>query len=210
MKIYRQTYKKIRKFRRHFQLLEVMIAIFILLVCAAPAMQIYTSMFKGQQTIVRENQRDHLARLIHAKVTEQLYKRAIPLEQFVEAKQTPVDDPELEQKLKDLSYKAYYSVSIAAKTPSKGEEKPNKYLVQLVITIRDVSSNPPSRASVKQIENQDTRDTFYDYLVYIDAGGGNKKNNQAPDPKNSDQKQGTPPKSISGQSASDKTAKDNS
>lgn len=205
MKIYRQRYKKIKKFKRHFQLLEVMIAVFILLVCTAPAMQIYTSMFKRQQAFVRENQRDHLARLIHAKITEQLYKRAIPLEQFVDAKQTPVDFPELEQKFKDLSYKAYYSVANVGKIP-KGEEKPGKYLVQLVITIRDISSNPPSRYSLKQIENQDARDTFYDYLIYIDAGGGNKKNES----KNSGQKQEIPSKSGLSQSATSQTAEDNS
>ena len=55
-------------------------------------MRIYTNMFLGQEAIVRENQRDHLAHLVHASVTHQLYQNAITLDNIVQDTPMQLED----------------------------------------------------------------------------------------------------------------------
>lgn len=147
-------------------------AAFILLVCIAPTMRIFTSMYHVQQDIVRENQRDHLAHRIHAKITEMLYKRQIHLSQDSKDQTIDLPDPELIAELKKLSYNCNATLKIVDSSTPKDEEHPNQYLAQLVIKFTDLS--PRAQNKVKAIENQDAADNFYDYFIYIDAGEKNK------------------------------------
>lgn len=160
--------KKILK--RHFLLLEVMVAVFILLVCAAPAMRIYISMFKEQQAIIRENQRDHLVHLIHANITEKLYKRLIPLEEIVEGKSMRFSDSDLEKVLHDLSYECSYGLAVVHPKSEKGQEMAAFYLCKFIIKMKDVAFNPRPSSNRKRIENQDPFETVYEYYLYIDSG----------------------------------------
>lgn len=166
--------KKIRKNKRHFQLLELMVAAFILLICIAPTMRIFTSMYLSQQEIIRENQRDHLAHLIHAHVTEQLYKHQIALPQE-EGKNHPIQlsDPDLINQLKKLHYDLSGEFVIVAMHKPKGEEHADKYLAKLVIKLKDSLPKVQSKTPDKKFENQDPLETIYDYTIYIDAGAKN-------------------------------------
>ncbi len=164
--------------KRHFQLLELMVAAFILLICIAPTMRIYTSMYLSQQAIIRENQRDHLAHLVHAKFTEQLYKRLISLEEVMQSKPIVLSDPELEKLIHQCSYECEGIFSILDSKSAKGMDKPSKYLAQLVIKMRDVSSKPQKQIEDKKIENQNPAETFYDYFIYIDSGDLDSKEGQ--------------------------------
>lgn len=170
MKNYIKTLiKRIRKPRkRHFQLLELMVAAFILLICVAPTMRILTSMYLSQQEIIRENQRDHLAHLVHAKITELLYKRQIHIPVGDTNPPVPLSDPELNNELKKYSYACEATLIITDKHKPRGQEHHVKYLVQLVIKLKDVS--PKAQKMEKKYENQDPADTFYDYTIYIDSG----------------------------------------
>lgn len=166
--------KRIKSRKHHFLLLELMVAAFILLICIAPAMRIFTSIFQEQQEIIRENQRDHIAHLIHALVTEKLYKREIEFLENSEAEAIPLKDQELDEELNKYSYSAQASLTIIDSVKPKGEDYPNKYLAQLVIKLIDRSSGAESRAKAQKIINQDPSDTFYDYMIYIDAGAKSK------------------------------------
>jgi Tfp pilus assembly protein PilV len=170
MKYYKKMLKIIRK--SHFQLLEVMIAAFILLVCAIPTLRIFTNMYLSQQNIARENQRDHLAHLIHAKIIEQMYMHTISLDRVLEDHTFPLDDPSLQKKLEALQYNATYTFTVLKTRKSRKLNKPVGYFVQLIITIKDLSSIK-NRTFLKQTsENQNPLDASYDYSMYIELKQG--------------------------------------
>jgi hypothetical protein len=134
--------------KQHFQLLELMVAIFILMVCIAPTMRILTSIYQTQQAIIRDNQRDHLAHLIHAKFTEQLYKRKIALEELMDDKSIVLADPELDQLLYRTGCECNGTFTI--EQSSKKQEKPYQHLCRLMLKIKDKF-----------------QETDYDYYIYI-------------------------------------------
>lgn len=176
MKICKQKPLNKRRSKRHFQLLEIMVAIFILLICAAPAMRIYVTMFKEQQLVIRENERDHIARVLHARITEKLYKRQIPLQDLAQGKKLSIDDPDLQKRLKELSYEGAYILGIDKRSP-KDESKPaTKYLLRLFIILKDLTPQPASQTNSKKAENQDSRETVYDYYMYVSAKKDKQKN----------------------------------
>lgn len=149
------------KSKRHFQLLELMVAIFILLICVGPVMSIFTSIYRHQQEIIRENHRDHLKNMAHAKVIEHLYKKMIPLEDILQGKPITIADPELLASLRQFSYECQGTFSII-KPDLKKQERPNKYLCKLQLTMKDVSKR------AQKITNSPLEKT-YEYHVFIDA-----------------------------------------
>ncbi len=175
MKNYIKTLlKKKKSSKRHFQLLEIMVAVFILLICAAPAMRIYTNMFKQQQVVIRENERDHIARVLHSRIVERFYKRQIPLQELAQGKKFTVDDPDLQKRLKELNYEGGYIIGVVDRKP-KDENKPaTEYLLRLYIILKDLSPLSPFQSQPKKVENQDPQETIYDYYIYVDAGKDNK------------------------------------
>ena len=175
----------IRTRKRHFQLLELMVAAFILLVCIAPVMRIFTSMYLSQHEIIRQNQRDHLAHVIHAELTEQLYKRQIALPSEEKAQPIVLSDSDILDQLKKLSYQLTGELTIVNFYTPKGQDHPVKYLAKLVIKLKDISPNAQAKNSDKKFENQDPTETFYDYSIYIDAGFREKDNNQQSSDQNS-------------------------
>ncbi len=158
--------------RRHFQLLEVMVAVFLILLCAAPALRIYTNMYKEQAQVARVNQRDHMVHLIHAKVIEQLYKRTIPLDEILAGVEKPFEDEELQPELNRLKYEASYHLSILLPVREKKRATSKRLHSQLLIQMKDLS----------HLTKPDTPTVFnYAYEVYIDRGekGGGDGNQMA-------------------------------
>jgi len=168
--------KKIPTRKRHFQLLELMVAAFILLICVAPSMRIFTSMYQSQQDIVRENQRDHLAHLVHAKFTEQLYKRIISLPENKQSNPIELGDPDIQNFLKQNAFQFSGTFTLESRTP-KGQEKPSEYLGKLEIKLKDTSHRSQQKKGDQTIENRDPAETSYDYYVYIKSGEIDSENN---------------------------------
>src|SRR5215203_2963300 len=63
-----------RKLKRHFQLLEILIALFLVATCAIPIMSSFVRIYLEQRKMQDDIQRDHLLHLAHAKLIEYLYK----------------------------------------------------------------------------------------------------------------------------------------
>jgi hypothetical protein len=164
MKNYIRKTLKIQR-KSHFQLLELMIAFFILLVCIAPAMRIFTSMVKSQEETIRENQRDHLAHMIHAKFTEMLYKRQIPLGETLQENIIEIQDPVIVDFLKKLSYECSGLFVIKH---SHSED----YYAHFTLKMKDKLYKP--RLSEKKIENQDPSETVYEYDICIKTPKSNR------------------------------------
>ncbi len=160
---------RIRRHKRHFQLLELMVAAFILLICIAPTMRIFTSIYQSQQEIIRQNNRDHLAHLIHAKFIEQLYKRNIPLPEAKQSNLIVLSDPEVTQLLQQLAYK--FQGEFTLMTPiATTSGKPKKSIGKLVIQLEDTRYKPTELENKKSDDqNQNPAVTFYDYCVCIES-----------------------------------------
>lgn len=160
------TTKK-KHFRRHFQLLELMVAVFILLICIAPAMQIFTSIFKSQQEIVRENQKNHIIHLMHAKFTEQLYKRLISFEDIRNQKDINLTDPDLVELLEKSFFTCSGVFGIEKSYKPKGQDKPVEYLCKLEIKVTDkLAKQSKGKGSPSGQENPCET---YDYYIYVDT-----------------------------------------
>jgi len=151
-----------------------MVAAFILLVCIAPTMRIFTSMYVEQQEVVRDNQRDHLAHHVHSKITELLYKRELHISGATKGQTVAIEvgDGELNEQMKKLSYACEFNLVVVKSHKTKNQEHPDKFLVKMVIKLKDISPKAQVRAKngKKTYENQDPTETYYDYYVYIDAG----------------------------------------
>lgn len=167
--------------RRFFQLLEIMVAVFILLICAAPAMRIYTNTLIQEQNIVRENRRDHLIPRIHAFLTEQLHKKTISFQQISNDAEVPIRDSELEAALAKISYEGSYRFSKMKRQKKQGAPKPDRYLVKLTIILKDLSVRQKKPEAKSEVDPGKSAENEYDYLIYIDAAEENDLINQADD-----------------------------
>ncbi len=142
-----------------------MVAIFLLLVCAAPMLHIYTYLFKEQQALLRTYQQDHWVHLIHAKITEQMYKRQIPFEDLLQGKSGIQVDGELKKELDPLGFGCTYTLK-ATKTPSKKKEEITRYLCELVIKMEDLWKKPTKETEAKDKKEEESP---YIYFIYIQS-----------------------------------------
>lgn len=161
-------------------------AAFILLICIAPTMRIFTSMYLSQNSIIRENQRDHLAHMTHGKITEMLYKRQIPMDGGLDSRVIPITDPDLNELLQKSFFSSQGTLEIIKSHTPRGKEKPDKYLGKIVVKMKDMTYRPNKNAKPNKVEEKDPSETCYEYIVYVDAGAlndkGKNKNSSPSDP----------------------------
>lgn len=146
-----------------------MVAMLILLVCIAPAMRIFTNIFRSQQEIIRENQKDHLAHLVHMRTTEKLYKREISLDDIKEKKEILSLADEDIRKFNEsnfLEFNGFLSIESTHKTKIDGKMKPITYLCKLEITVTDKSVKQEKKDSFNIPKS--ASDT-YAYYIFIDT-----------------------------------------
>lgn len=127
--------------RRHFQLLEVMIAVFLVVACALPALNAYVNMNKVQSDQVRLHQRDHLVHLLYSQLVEDLYRNRIQWADIQEGKQSELDEDlckDVYDQFKKHSYQCFYRLSKRQSKEENDPNQPNHYLIQLDITIKDL------------------------------------------------------------------------
>ncbi|MCE2982463.1 MAG: hypothetical protein LW832_02740 [Parachlamydia sp.] len=126
-----------KKSKRHFQLLEVLIAIFLIVICALPAMHIFTKIYEGQTKGLRINQRDHLTHLIHAKIVEKLYKQEIPFEEILAGKQEKFEEASLKGELDKLQYEASYKIKFIDPAKEKKQQEASELIGEIAIVMLD-------------------------------------------------------------------------
>lgn len=123
---------KRRAFKRHFQLLEILIALFLVATCAIPVMGSFVSIYLEQRKMQEEIHLDHLMHLAHAKFVEHLYRegaKGSSLKELIDA--TSITLPVLDgwQALEEQSnYVFFYKL-----TKEKPQEVKNKLLLQIEI-----------------------------------------------------------------------------
>lgn len=138
-----------RQLKRHsFQLLEIMVAAFLVVVCAAPVIRIYSTIYVQQQKIAEINSLNRIVHHIHFLLIEKMYKHAIPMEQILSTQRFPVEENEVKEPLQKLGYHAFYTFSDYQKKGVKKKEegdKPVQNLVTLTVTLTPHHSRPTDR-----------------------------------------------------------------
>lgn len=138
--------------KRHFQLLEIMVAMVLIVLCAAPALKIYTNMYKQQTEIVRNYEADHLVHIVHSKIIERMYKNIISFDDILMGDERSFEDKDLTSKLKKMGYSCNYTIrKINARKVAK--EHLVRYLFELNITL------------VNQTDAKNNRNYHYDHFV---------------------------------------------
>lgn len=139
-----------KQHKHHFQLLEVMIAVFLIMICVVPTFEIFTNMYKHEADANLINQRDHYVRLVHAHLIEKLYKNEIPIEEIARGFQSDLSDSDLNEKIKKIGYTCSYEIKGEG---IKRKEKIRFHLCNLKIHMS------------KKNESKN-----FLYIVYIDRG----------------------------------------
>lgn len=137
--------------KRPFTLLEMMIAIFIITVCALPIITSYGNMNKVLYEDIRVNKRENAAHLIHNQMIESLYKQRIRWSDIGKDKRENAeglegaDKEKISALLKEINYAGFYQLSLFRAKKEKGKARAH-YLLQLRIFMQD--NNKPDEEPV--------------------------------------------------------------
>lgn len=149
------------KNKHHFQLLEVMIAIFLIAVCALPILNGYHAMSQVQFESSRRNWRDHLAHLVYGRIMESLYKQTITWQDLVDGRQEKLEKlgqvEDLLQQLQRLSYTCEYQLTVDKSKKPLSEATP--FILKLLIVLRDSSAKSSQEEPM-----------VYSYIIYGEHG----------------------------------------
>lgn len=149
--------KLLKRLKRPFQLLEVMVAIFLLLVCIAPAIHIFSNLYKQQQESAREYKQDLMANAVHAAIVEKLYQKELAFDTIFEDSWKPLESDELQKQLSDSGMQASYRFIETSKPKRIKKGSLFKYLTTLEVSITPLFQRSSNEAS------------SYLYKVYIET-----------------------------------------
>lgn len=136
-------------------MLEIIIAIFLLVICAMPVLSSLMTMNKVLNDDIRANQREHIENLVFATIVEALQNHTISWSDLIKSKRENVltldKNEELVKLLKQVNYAAFYQVKIADHKAKRREAKPRTVAVLLEIDIEmeDLSNAEKNQKSHK-------------------------------------------------------------
>lgn len=113
-----------------------MVAMILIVLCAGPALKIYTNMYKQQSEIVHDYEADHLVNLVHAKIVEGIYKNTVSFDDLLNCNSHPFDDHNLSGQLKKVGFTCHYTINKIYQRKVKGEQF-IRYLFELSITLKN-------------------------------------------------------------------------
>jgi hypothetical protein len=161
--------------RRHFLLLEVLIAFALVALCALPLVYPHTAILKEQREFIRKVELDHVVNLLYANVMEKLYLNKIS---WSEIMQGSFDITE--ETLKEIDYNKpfHYAGNYSFSQKKYKPKKQGGYSHNLfTLTFHFLPKNLKNAEENKQKANKIT----YTYQVFIvrDLGqtGGNQPSN---------------------------------
>ncbi|PJD96766.1 MAG: hypothetical protein CK425_05335 [Parachlamydia sp.] len=123
--------------KRHFLLLEVLIAFSLIVLCVFPLLAPHAFILRSQALFIKKIELDHLVNLLYGQITENLYFNKIPWKDIEEGTVFPIT----EEMITDIgfpyprSYEGTYSLKVAKRKPSKKEDKPDPPYILYVLTL---------------------------------------------------------------------------
>ena len=133
----------IRVYKRPFLLLEVLIAFFLVTLCALPLMQPQFAMLKTEHTFIRGITLDRIVNRLYADFLIKLYNQEISWTQVGRPNNPVSSVPIVDEELRQLGYSGTYTFGMVPGT--RGREKnqakiPQKYLLQTQYTFESLKN----------------------------------------------------------------------
>lgn len=134
--------------KRHFLLLEVLIAFVIIALCMIPLISPHVFVLTEQKKFVKQVELDHLANLVYGDIVERMYQNEIQFSNVINGYEFEVDDPLLERIKFDkrLPYKGSFHFKEIIHKPTQEAPK-TFYLVKLEIRFVPINKAPASYAA---------------------------------------------------------------
>lgn len=147
-------------------LLEVMIAMFLILLCAVPTLTLFVDTYLAQKHSMRIYERDRVAEQVHAHIVEQFYKGEMDIESLLSGPVTehPLGNSDCEAALQKLGFYCKCTLKIIHGDHALDRHKHLHYLCQLDIEMTDLREQDPKLAQGAE----------YQYIIYIDRGKRDK------------------------------------
>lgn len=125
------------KNKRPFILLEVLIALFIVVVCAAPLLSSQVFMYKAEKRFLQKLEAERIVKIVFADVVMDLYEKNGISWRDIQNSTLFLYDPNKHPQNglpKHLPYKISYSMKAGLRKP-KGDQRPINFMVLLAITL---------------------------------------------------------------------------
>lgn len=151
---------KLRK--RHFLLLEVLIAFAIVIFCAIPLIAPHVDMYKAQREWLDKEELDHVVNLLYADLLEKLYLNTIDWAELRAEPEVTIT-PQMIREAgynKPLFFNGKYKFEIKKFKP-KNEDKFNFYLFNLKMTFVPTFLKNPTTETLK------AKTIEYVYTIFI-------------------------------------------
>lgn len=133
---------------RHFQLLEVMIAMFLVALCILPLIQPHLHMYQEQQKVLGRLKRDHAAAVVYADIMKRLYSNEMGWEEMMDRNaRHPLNLGTMGNQ-----YEGYYSFEKKSAKPRDEPPAETNYLMKMTIHLAFKGGRDPHD---------------YEYLVFI-------------------------------------------
>jgi hypothetical protein len=155
--------------KRHFLLLEVLIAFILIVVCMLPLITPHTFILTEQKKFMQQLEVDHLVNLVYADIVERLYRNEIPWNSIINGSVFEIDDFILQRIRYDkkLPYKGTYQFGEIIHKPT--DESPKKLYV-LKLDMNFIPEGKPMAGHETEIPG--TLKYHYELFAVRDLGEG--------------------------------------
>jgi hypothetical protein len=152
--------------RRRFTLIEVVVSLFLVVLCLIPLLQPHAVILMEEKRFVREVQLDRVANLVYAEVLQSLYAQAVSWEEIQSGgRWTPMDSDELER----LGYVAEWRVKLGKGKENKEEGNgPEKFfLVETQVRMAPLGQMPLTTTESDAVDPKPAHTyTFWAFLEW--------------------------------------------
>lgn len=143
----------LKKIRRHFLLLEVLIAFLLVALCAIPLVSPHVAIYRDQQEFMDKIELDHFVNQYYAEIIEKLYRQAISWDAFTQGTKFQIEKERIVSwNNRPLPYEGSYSFDNKKSKPK--DPKPfTVYLLHLTLQFKSV---------------KDKKNTYkYEYDIFV-------------------------------------------
>jgi len=154
----------LKKNKRHFLLLEVLIAFALIVLCAIPLIAPHVALLKSQRQFIQKIELDHMVNLIYADILEKLHRNDIGWGTIEHGTIFPIDETMLKRLSlsKPFPYEGYYQIQMVRHKPPR----PAAYTLYLLkLSIQFLPLNIARNGTAKEKENQLLK---YEYDIFVE------------------------------------------
>lgn len=122
--------------KRHFLILEVLIAFTLIVLCVFPLLIPQAFILKSQGAFIKKIKLDHFVNLLYGNITERLYLNSIEWKDIESGTLFPITaDTVAEMGFPPLFSQGSYSFKESDRKPSKSKDKPDPPYILYILTL---------------------------------------------------------------------------